>query len=34
VVALVMMVMVHLLLNWAYRRFRHESSVPKEQSLA
>jgi exosortase len=34
VVALVMMVMVHLLLNWAYRRFRQESSVPKEQSLA
>jgi len=34
VVALVMMVMVHLLLNWVYRRFRRESSVPKEQSLA
>jgi exosortase/archaeosortase family protein len=34
VVALVMMVMVHLFLNWLYRRFRPESSMPKEQSLA
>jgi exosortase len=34
VVALVMLVAVHLLLNWVYRRFRHEPTVPKEQNLA
>jgi uncharacterized membrane protein AbrB (regulator of aidB expression) len=34
VVALVMLVAVHLLLNWVYRRFRHEPTVPKEQILA
>jgi exosortase len=34
VVAVVMMVVVHQLLNWVYRRFHPEPSGPKEQSLA
>jgi len=34
VVALVMMVVFHLLLNWAYNRWHKEPSVPKEQTLA
>jgi len=33
-VALVMMVIVHLILSWVYRRFHHEPSLPKEQNLA
>ena len=34
VVALAMMVVVHLLINWVYRRLRPEPKVGKEQSLA
>lgn len=34
VVAIVMLVMVHLLLNAVYRRFHKEPSLPVEQSLA
>jgi len=33
-VALVMLVVVHQLLNWVYRRWHKEPSVPKEQTLA
>jgi hypothetical protein len=34
VVALVMMVVVHLLINFIYRRLHKEPIAPKEQSLA
>src|SRR6202163_4463453 len=34
VVALVILVVVHQLLNWVYRRWHPEPSVPKEQKLA
>jgi exosortase len=34
VVALVILVVVHQALNWVYRRWRPEPSVPKEQGLA
>jgi exosortase len=34
IVALSMMVVFHLLVNWVYRRWRPEPGAPKEQSLA
>ena len=33
-VALVILVLTHQLLNWLYRRFRPDTAAPKEQSLA
>ena len=33
-VALVILVVVHQALNWVYRRWHPQPSVPKEQSLA